>query len=70
MREKEGFREQYAVLKERFPVQETVSIAEASAVLGVSRIAVASEIKKGKLPARRVGKRYRVSLIALARYMC
>jgi len=70
MREKEGFREQYAVLKERFPDREVISLDETCEVLGISRYSVTNEIKKGRLHARQVGLKYRVSLIVLARYMC
>lgn len=70
MREKEGFREQYAVLKELFPDRETISLDETCAVLGISRRAASSEIKKGNLRARQVGLKYRIPLMGLARYMC
>lgn len=70
MREKDGFREQYEVLKLRFPGQETISLDETCTVLGVSRRTASSEIKKGHLKARQVGAKYRIPLMGLARYMC
>lgn len=70
MREKEGFREQYAVLKELFPDREAISLDETCAVLGISRRSASSEIKKGNLRAVQVGLKYRIPLMGLARYMC
>lgn len=70
MREKEGFRDQYAALKERFPGQETVSLDETCMILGVSRRAAVNEINGGRLRAMKVGLKYRIPLMGLARYMC
>ena len=45
MREKEGFRDQYAVLKERFPDREAISLNETCSVLGISRYQAAKLLK-------------------------
>jgi len=37
-----------------------ISIAEAAKLLGVSRIAVYMRVKKGKIPAIRIGKSYAI----------
>jgi excisionase family DNA binding protein len=39
-----------------------VSIAELAATLGISRVAVYKRIKKGQIPAERIGNMYAVSI--------
>ena len=70
MREKEGFREQYAELKARFPDREAITLDECCAVLGISRYVASKAIKRDNFPAKKVGLEYRVPLLALARYLC
>lgn len=70
-REKEGYRDVLERLLERFPGRETISIAEASAYLGVWRGTLLSD---GAFPAKRVGGnkhsgRIIIPLPLLARWM-
>lgn len=66
-REKEGFREQYSILKQRFPDREAITLDESCQVLGISRYVA---LKAKDFPAKKVSRTYMVSLVALARYMC
>jgi excisionase family DNA binding protein len=45
--------------------KEYLSIPEAAIVLGLSRIAVFKQVKKGKLPAIRIGRNWAVPVGAL-----
>ena len=47
---------------------EYLSIPEAAAVLGISRIAVFKRVKKGRLAAIRIGRNWAVPASALALY--
>lgn len=67
MRDKEGFRDQYAVLKERFPEREAITLDESCALLGISRkVALGAK----DFPAKKIGGRWTISLMSLARWMC
>jgi excisionase family DNA binding protein len=46
--------------------KEYLSIPEAAIVLGISRIAVFKRVKKGRLPAIRIGRNWAVPASALA----
>jgi excisionase family DNA binding protein len=46
--------------------REYYSLPEAAALLGISRIAVFKKVKKGQLPALRVGRNWAVPAAALA----
>ncbi len=46
--------------------REYYSLPEAAALLGISRIAVFKRVKKGQLPALRVGRNWAVPAAALA----
>lgn len=46
--------------------QEYLSIPEAAGILGISRIAVFKQVKKGKLPAIRIGRNWAVPASALS----
>ncbi|MEK9151330.1 MAG: helix-turn-helix domain-containing protein [Patescibacteria group bacterium] len=39
-----------------------ISITELAKILGISRVAVFKRIKKGKIPAERIGRSYAVSM--------
>jgi len=45
MREREGYRENLALLNERFPDKDVLSVADVAAFMGVSRDTVRSRIK-------------------------
>ena len=45
---------------------EYLSIPEAARILGLSRIAVFKQVKKGRLPAIRIGRNWAVPAAALA----
>ena len=45
---------------------EYLSIPEAAAILGISRIAVFKRVKKGTLPAIRIGRNWAVPAFAVA----
>ena len=66
-REKEGFRDQYQVLAERFKDREAITLDESCTLLGLDRKAL---LESPDFPARKVGKRYIIPLVALARWMC
>ena len=65
-REKVGFRDQYQVLTERFSGREVISINESCQLLGLDRRAL---LDSSDFPAKKVGKKYIVPLVALARWM-
>ncbi|WP_312611331.1 helix-turn-helix domain-containing protein [Oscillibacter sp.] len=66
MREKAGFRDQYQTLRERFADREVITIEESSALLGLDRRVL---LNNGEFPAKKVGKKYIIPLVALARWM-
>lgn len=45
--------------------REFLSIPEAAAILGISRIAVFKKVKKGRLPAIRIGRNWAIAASAL-----
>ncbi|MCI9468863.1 MAG: hypothetical protein HFG45_06130 [Oscillospiraceae bacterium] len=66
-REKEGFRDQYAALKERFPEREAITLDELESILPLDRRVL---INDPDFPTKKMGKKYVVSLVMLARWMC
>lgn len=66
-REKEGFRDQYRALIERFPGREAITMKEAAQVLSVSLDAIA---ESSDFPKKKIGRRVIVPLVSLARWMC
>jgi excisionase family DNA binding protein len=70
-KEKNGYRENIAILNEMFPGQNSLGVSEAAAYLGVDRRTVVRLINKKMLPANNVGcgkyNIYRISKLALAR---
>lgn len=65
-REKEGFRDQYRMLAERFPDKEAISVTEACSLLGVDRRVI---VETKDFPKIRLGAKYIIPLVALARWM-
>lgn len=65
-REKEDFRENLARLTERFPGREAISIQEAAPVVG--RCVKMLSYDKS-FPKRKVGNRWSVPLVGLARWL-
>ena len=75
MREKEGYREQLALLNELYPGKISLSVPETAKVLGVDvrTVRAAIERKINPLPAQSIGrsnkyKTYLVPKTALARF--
>lgn len=46
------------MLSKNMPKEQFVSTQEAAEILGISRIAVFNKIKKGEIPAQKVGRNY------------
>lgn len=65
-RERECFRDQLQVLQQRFEGQEVISMSEACSLLHLDRDALLND--RG-FPAKKVGKKYIISLVPLARWM-
>lgn len=65
-REKEGYRELYASLRERFPERESISVTEAATILGVHRTTIAND---DAFPKVRVGRKIIIPLVQLARWL-
>lgn len=66
-REKEGFREQLEILMSKFPGREAIGIAECCTVLGTDRRVLLAD---RTFPAKKVGGKYLVPLVGLARWLC
>lgn len=66
-REKEGYREQYGALRERFPGREAITMREAATLLAVSLDVIA---ESRDFPKKKIGRRVIVPLMGLARWMC
>lgn len=65
MREKEFFREQLALINDRYPTKITLTVEETAEVLGVERRAVVRLIERKMLPATNVckGRKNKVYII-------
>lgn len=66
-REKEGFREQLESLTTRFPGKEAIGLPECCAILCTHRDVLLSD---KAFPAKKVGGKYLIPIIALARWLC
>lgn len=64
--EKEGFRDQLERLSVRFKDREAISVDEASELIGCHRDTI---IRDKKFPKKKVGVKYVIPLVALARWM-
>lgn len=71
MREKEGYRENLALLSEAFPGRKMLSVEETADYLGCNRKTITSLIESGKLVAIDIGtgrySHYRVPIREVAR---
>jgi len=65
-REKEGFRDQLAALRERFPDVEAIDIKTSERILGRDRRTFLSD---KTFPAKKVGGTYMVTVVGLARWL-
>ena len=65
-REKQDFRENLALLRELYPGKVTLTIQEACALIGRDRRTL---LKDRAFPAQKIGGRYIVPLVGLARYL-
>lgn len=66
-REKEEFHEQYQILRQRFDDREVITMDESCKLLGLDRDALRND---KTFPAKKVGKKYIIPLVSLARWMC
>lgn len=66
-REKDGFREQYDALAVRYPNVEAIDVNTCAALLGIARNTIMGD---KTFPAKKVGGKYIVTLVALARWLC
>ena len=51
------------------PIQKMLSIKETAAILGISAITALRMVNSGYLPARKVGRQWRINPNALERFM-
>lgn len=65
-RELESFRDQLQTLQARFPEQEVLTREQACKLLGLDWDALAHD---RDFPAKKVGKRYIIPIVPLARWM-
>lgn len=65
-RERESFRDQLQVLQQRFEGQEVLTMDQSCKLLGLDRDALLSD---KNFPAKKVGKRYIIPIVPLARWM-
>lgn len=65
-REHESFRDQLQALRERYDGQEVLTMGQSCALLGVDRDAL---IHDPGFPAKKVGKKYIIPIVPLARWM-
>ena len=70
--EKQGYRENIALLTEIFPGRAAISVKEAADVTGTSKDAVYDMIKRvhNPLPHQKMGARVLIPVAGLARWMC
>ena len=66
-REKEGFHEQLASLISRFPGREAISLEACCKILDTDRRIL---LKDKTFPAKKVGGKYMIPLVGLARWLC
>ena len=65
-RERESFRDQLQSLQAKFPEQEVLTKDQACKLLGLDWDAL---VHKAGFPAKKVGKRYIIPIVPLARWM-
>lgn len=65
-REHESFRDQLQALRERYDGQEVLTMDQSCALLGVDRDAL---IHDPGFPAKKVGKKYIIPIVPLARWL-
>ncbi len=65
-RERESFRDQLLVLQTKFPEQEVLTKDQACKLLGLDWDAL---VHNADFPAKKVGKRYIIPMVPLARWM-
>jgi len=65
-REKEGFRDQLAVLRERFPDVEAIDIKTCESILTCDRRTLFND---KTFPAKKVGGKFVVPIVGLARWL-
>lgn len=66
MRECEAFRDQLQSLREQFAGQEVLTLDQSSKLLGLDRAALLGD---KDFPAKKVGKKYIIPIVPLARWM-
>lgn len=65
-RERESFRDQLQALREQFSGQEVLTMEQSCKLLGLDRDAL---LHDRDFPAKKVGKRYIIPIVPLARWM-
>ena len=65
-REREDFRDQLQALREQFAGQEVLTMDQSCKLLGLDRDAL---INDKSFPAKKVGKKYIIPIMPLARWM-
>ncbi len=65
-REREDFRDQLQSLREQFSGQEVLTLDQSCALLGLDRDAL---LHDKTFPSKKVGKRYIIPIVPLARWM-
>lgn len=65
-RERESFRDQLQVLQTKFPGQEVLTMDQSCQLLGLDKDAL---IHDRDFPAKKVGRRYIIPMVPLARWM-
>lgn len=65
-RERESFRDQLQVLQQKFEGQEVLTMEQSCQLLGLDRDAL---LHDKDFPAKKVGKRYIIPIVPLARWM-
>lgn len=65
-RERECFRDQLQVLQQKFEGQEVLTMDQSCQLLGLDRDAL---LHDKDFPAKKVGKRYIIPIVPLARWM-
>ncbi len=65
-REREDFRDQLQSLREQFSGQEVLTLDQSSALLGIARDVL---VHDRSFPCKKVGKRYIIPIVSLARWM-
>lgn len=65
-REREDFRDQLQALRERYEGQEVLTMEQSEKLLSVDRMALLSD---KTFPVKKVGRRYIIPIVPLARWM-